>query len=86
MTVSQRREALVSKRRVGNITPRWVSCPTSQATRLTAVGLLNVVRALGGYTIATSSENLFDTEEFVESEYTGNLASQGRMPPITLNW
>lgn len=49
-------------------------------------GLLNCIRALGGYTTATSPENLFDTEDFVESEYYENLVSQGRMPPITLNW
>ena len=53
---------------------------------LTTVGLLNCIRALGGYTVATSPDNIFDTEEFVESEYLGNLASLGRMPPITLNW
>ncbi|KAF9654281.1 histidine kinase [Thelephora ganbajun] len=49
-------------------------------------GLLNCIRALGGYTTATSPENLFDTGDFVESEYYKNLASQGHMPAITLNW
>ena len=55
-------------------------------SRLTAAGLLNCIRAMGGYTTATSLDNLFDTEEFVESEYYENLSSQGRLPPITLNW
>ena len=58
----------------------------SRFRSLTTLGLLNCIRALGGYTIATSPDNIFDTEEFVESEYSGNLASLGRMPPITLNW
>lgn len=55
-------------------------------TRLITTGLLNCIRALGGYTTATSPGNLFDTEDFIESKYYENLASQGRLPPITLNW
>ena len=58
----------------------------SNFLKLTTAGLLNCIRALGGYTISTSHENLFDTEDFVEPEYYENLVSQGRMPPITSNW
>lgn len=59
---------------------------TLDLSQLTSTGLLNCVRALGGYTTATSPGNLFDTDDFVESEYYESLISQGRQPPITLNW
>lgn len=86
MPVSQRCKALVPGCRACYTTPRWIQCFDLNFSRLTATGLLNCIRALGGYTSATSPGNLFDTEDYVESEYYESLASQGRLPPITLNW
>ncbi|KDQ54896.1 hypothetical protein JAAARDRAFT_196280 [Jaapia argillacea MUCL 33604] len=49
-------------------------------------GVLNCVRALGGYTQAQSFETALDTESFKESDYvTEVLASSGNIP-LSMNW
>ncbi|KZT22094.1 histidine kinase [Neolentinus lepideus HHB14362 ss-1] len=51
-----------------------------------AMGHLNLVRALGGYTYATSPETCFDTDNFKESEYAESFSVSSGNLPLTMNW
>ncbi|EPQ61132.1 hypothetical protein GLOTRDRAFT_113578 [Gloeophyllum trabeum ATCC 11539] len=51
-----------------------------------AMGQLNLVRALGGYTYAGSPDTCFDTENFKESEYTEEVRHTSGNLPLTMNW
>ena len=52
------------------------------------VGTLNCIRALGGYTTATSAETAFDTETFSESEYMARMEQDPRIKAsrVSMNW
>ncbi len=50
-----------------------------------AQGVLNCIRALGGYTIAQSADTAFDTETFKESEYLAQLEALGHIK-VAMNW
>ncbi|KAI3615522.1 histidine kinase [Moniliophthora roreri] len=44
-------------------------------------GTLNCIRAVGGYTVATSAETAFDTDGFIEAEYIEHAkATSGNLP------
>lgn len=49
-------------------------------------GVLNCIRALGGYTQPQSAETVFDTENFVESEYLAHIQATSGNLSLTLNW
>lgn len=49
-------------------------------------GVLNCVRVLGGYTQPQSAETVFDTENFVESEYLAHIQATSGNLSLTLNW
>ncbi|KAG6837910.1 hypothetical protein H0H93_013063 [Arthromyces matolae] len=51
-----------------------------------AIGVLNCIRALGGYTIAQSSETLFDTESFKESEFRERISAMSGGSIMILSW
>ncbi|KAJ6626914.1 dual-domain HisK/Mak2 protein kinase [Mycena sp. CBHHK59/15] len=59
--------------------------PKGPATVL-AMGTLNCIRALGGYTIADSAETAFDTETFKESDYKLQIHTTSGNLPLALNW
>jgi hypothetical protein len=49
-------------------------------------GLLNCIRALGGYTLSHSAESVFDTDTFKESEYLAHIHSTSGNVLLALNW
>lgn len=49
-------------------------------------GVVNLIRALAGYTIAHSAETAFDTEDFVESKYLESMTKKSGNLPLFLNW
>ncbi|THH17217.1 hypothetical protein EW146_g3550 [Bondarzewia mesenterica] len=51
-----------------------------------AMGLLNCIRALGGYTINTSVDTIFDTESFKEKEYLEHMAMASGNATLAMNW
>ncbi|RDB29051.1 Peroxide stress-activated histidine kinase mak2 [Hypsizygus marmoreus] len=51
-----------------------------------AMGILNCIRVLGGYTNAQSIDTLFDTETFKESEYLTDIHATSGNITLTLNW
>ncbi|TFK57700.1 histidine kinase [Heliocybe sulcata] len=51
-----------------------------------AMGHLNLVRALGGYTYASSPETCFDTDNFKESEYAESVPATSGNIPLAMNW
>ncbi|KAJ3713607.1 histidine kinase [Lentinula raphanica] len=51
-----------------------------------AQGTLNCIRALGGYTLATSAETAFDTETFKEREYLEKVKAHSGNEELVLNW
>ena len=56
------------------------------ASQLTVdLGTLNCIRALGGYTIATSAETAFDTETFKEAEYLAKKDANHQIR-VSMNW
>ncbi|KAK7468476.1 Chk1 protein kinase [Stygiomarasmius scandens] len=55
-------------------------------TAALAAGTLNCVRALGGYTYATSAETCFDTENFNEREYKEEVERTSGNLPLVMNW
>ncbi|KAJ7356807.1 dual-domain HisK/Mak2 protein kinase [Mycena albidolilacea] len=59
--------------------------PTGPTTVL-AQANLNCIRALGGFTIATSAATAFDTETFTESDYQRHIHETSGNLPLALNW
>ncbi|KAJ7596782.1 dual-domain HisK/Mak2 protein kinase [Mycena floridula] len=51
-----------------------------------AMGVLNIVRALGGYTDQRSVDTLFDTDNFSESEYLTAILARSGNGPLAMNW
>lgn len=51
-----------------------------------AMGLLNCLRALGGFTKPRSAQTIFDTDSFVESEFLQELHKTSGNVPLALNW
>jgi hypothetical protein len=49
-------------------------------------GLLNCIRALGGYTLSHSAETVFDTDAFKEGEYLTHIHSTSGNLLLALNW
>ncbi|GBE78499.1 histidine kinase [Sparassis crispa] len=49
-------------------------------------GLLNCIRALGGFTIAQSAETAFDTETYNEREYLREVEAKCGNFDVTMNW
>ncbi|KAJ3761553.1 dual-domain HisK/Mak2 protein kinase [Lentinula raphanica] len=54
--------------------------------RILHPGTLNCIRALGGYTLATSAETAFDTETFKEREYLEKVKAHSGNEELVLNW
>jgi len=50
------------------------------------LGLLNCLRALGGYTKPRSAQTIFDTDSFLESEYLPEIHKTSGNVPLALNW
>ncbi|PCH33241.1 hypothetical protein WOLCODRAFT_21861 [Wolfiporia cocos MD-104 SS10] len=59
--------------------------PSGDITIL-AQGILNCIRALGGYTFAHSAETIFDTESFVENEYLARSAETCGNLEVAVTW
>ncbi|KAF7367339.1 Histidine kinase [Mycena sanguinolenta] len=59
--------------------------PKGPATVL-AQANLNCIRALGGYTTASSAADVFDTETFIESDYQRHIHETSGNLPLALNW
>ncbi|EPS99596.1 hypothetical protein FOMPIDRAFT_1147208 [Fomitopsis schrenkii] len=53
---------------------------------IVAQGILNCVRALGGYTYAESPAAAFDTETFNENEYFTRISAICGTPDVALSW
>ncbi|OSX67898.1 hypothetical protein POSPLADRAFT_1043081 [Postia placenta MAD-698-R-SB12] len=53
---------------------------------LIAQGVLNCVRAIGGYTYADSAETVFDTDTFKEAEYLARASESSGNPEVTITW
>lgn len=53
---------------------------------LIAQGILNCVRAIGGYTYADSAETVFDTDTFKEAEYLAHASESSGNPEVTITW
>ncbi|TFY70056.1 hypothetical protein EVJ58_g22 [Rhodofomes roseus] len=51
-----------------------------------AQGVLNCIRAIGGYTYAESPAAAFDTETFNESEYFARASEACGTPDVALSW
>ncbi|KAF9072703.1 dual-domain HisK/Mak2 protein kinase [Rhodocollybia butyracea] len=51
-----------------------------------AQGTLNAIRAIGGFTVATSAETAFDTETFKERDYLQQVKAQSGNIDLVLNW
>lgn len=51
-----------------------------------ANGVLNLIRVIGGYTNTKSAKNLFDTPNFVESDYVGQIHQTSGNIAMALNW
>ncbi|KAL1747326.1 histidine kinase [Schizophyllum fasciatum] len=49
-------------------------------------GILNLVRALGGYTYAHNAETAFDTEDFNEHEYITEITRTSGNIEMVMNW
>ncbi|KAI5897382.1 histidine kinase [Schizophyllum commune H4-8] len=49
-------------------------------------GILNLIRALGGYTYAHSAETAFDTEDFNEHEYITEITRTSGNIEMVMNW
>lgn len=49
-------------------------------------GLLNCLRALGGFTKPRSAQTIFDTDSFVESEYLQEIHKTSGNVLLALNW
>lgn len=49
-------------------------------------GILNCIRALGGYTYAESPAAAFDTEIFNENEYFTRVSEACGTPDVALSW
>jgi hypothetical protein len=49
-------------------------------------GVLNCIRALGGYTYASSADTVFDTEGFKEREYREQVEKTSGNLPLVMNW
>ncbi|KIL70561.1 hypothetical protein M378DRAFT_194875 [Amanita muscaria Koide BX008] len=51
-----------------------------------AAGVLNCIRALGGYTLNQSVETAFDTGSFIEKDYLASLSNKSRDMELAMNW
>jgi hypothetical protein len=49
-------------------------------------GVLCCIRALGGYTIASSVDTVFDTDQFREKDYYDHLVKTSGNVALALNW
>lgn len=65
---------------------RWVCHPYIRMLLTTGTGILNCIRALGGYTSAVSAETIFDTDNFKEDEYLAHIETKSGNPRLALNW
>lgn len=50
------------------------------------LGLLNCLRALGGFTKPRSAQAIFDTDSFVENEFLQEIHKMSGNVPLALNW
>ncbi|KAA1468392.1 histidine kinase [Dentipellis sp. KUC8613] len=51
-----------------------------------AMGLLNCIRALGGWTTASSADTIYDTDTFVEREYLAHVSTASGNLAMVMNW
>ncbi|KAJ2919335.1 hypothetical protein MD484_g1075, partial [Candolleomyces efflorescens] len=51
-----------------------------------ANGVLNCIRVLAGHTNTHNAHTLFDTDNFVESDYVAQIHQKSGNLPMTLNW
>ncbi|TFY83386.1 hypothetical protein EWM64_g624 [Hericium alpestre] len=51
-----------------------------------AIALLNCIRALGGYTLVTSAETIYDTDTFNEAEYLAHISRFSGNIGLVMNW
>ncbi|TRM62878.1 histidine kinase [Schizophyllum amplum] len=49
-------------------------------------GILNLIRALGGYTYAHTADTAFDTEDFIEAEYMNQVRRNSGNLEMVMNW
>ena len=49
-------------------------------------GVLNCIRALGGYTQGQPAEVAFDTDSFVEKDYLSSICSKSGDMELAMNW
>ena len=50
------------------------------------LGILHCIRAIGGYTTATSADTAFDTYRFREQDYLEKIRKSAGNLPLVLNW
>ena len=67
------KENLLSVLRVGYAFRNFIAA----GFQLTKQGLLNCIRALGGYTANTSSKTIYTTDTFNEDDYLKSLSEGG---------
>lgn len=52
----------------------------------TAEGILNCVRALGGYTDCSTADTAFDTDDYKEADYLKKVETTGSNVDLIMNW
>lgn len=52
----------------------------------TNIGVLNCVRALGGYTVSSSAATAFDTDGFKDIDYVAHVIRTSGNVPLALGW
>lgn len=50
------------------------------------LGILNCIRVYGGYNESDNSATLFDTDEFVEKEFFGQVQETSESDAFAINW
>lgn len=50
------------------------------------LGVLNCIRALGGYSLAYSAETIYDTDTFKETEYLVHVEATSGNILLAMNW
>ena len=51
-----------------------------------SLAVVNLIRALGGFTDASSAETVFDTESFKDKDYVDYIKRKSGNLALTLNW
>ena len=51
-----------------------------------AIGVLNCIRAIGGYTDASSVDTVFNTDNFVEIDYQERITKHSASGRLILSW